>query len=71
MCLEMRLVKTSARALSRPVRTVLDNGVQVVTQQTGQQAAVVGVVAKGGSRAESASSQVSFNYHRSFLIFKL
>ena len=59
----MRLVKSSARAFSRPVRTVLDNGVQVVTQQTGQQAAVVGVVAKGGSRAESASSQVCVRFH--------
>jgi len=57
----MRLVKSSARAFSRPVRTVLDNGVQVVTQHTGQQAAVVGVVSKGGSRAESASSQATLN----------
>ena len=32
--LEMRLVKRSARVFTRPIRTVLDNGVQVVTQQT-------------------------------------
>ena len=34
--LDMRLVKSSARAFSGPIRTVLDNGVQVVTQQNNQ-----------------------------------
>jgi len=58
---EMRLVKSSARAFSRPVRTVLDNGVQVVTQQTNQAVAAVGLVAKGGSRAQTASSQSTLN----------
>merc|ERR1712168_275861 len=58
---EMRLVKSSARAFSRPIRTVLDNGVQVVTQQTNQAVAAVGIVSKGGSRAQTASSQSTLN----------
>merc|ERR1711892_299980 len=58
---EMRLVKGSVRSFSRPIRTVLDNGVQVVTQQTNQAVAAVGVVAKGGSRAQTAPSQATLN----------
>jgi len=57
----MRLVKGSVRSFSRPIRTVLDNGVQVVTQQTNQAVAAVGVVAKGGSRAQTAPSQATLN----------
>lgn len=57
----MRLVKGSVRSFSRPIRTVLDNGVQVVTQQTNQAVAAVGVVSKGGSRAQTASSQATLN----------
>jgi len=57
----MRLVKGSVRSFSRPIRTVLDNGVQVVTQQTNQAVAAVGVVSKGGSRHQTASSQATLN----------
>jgi len=57
----MRVVKNSVRALSRPVRTQLDNGAVVVTQKTGQACAAVGLISKGGSRAEVVSGSASLN----------
>jgi len=59
----MRLVKSSVRQLaSRPVRTQLDNGAVVITHNTNQQIACVGLVSRGGSRLEGgADSAASLN----------
>ena len=50
-----------AKLKSGVTKTILDNGVTVLTQPSASGVAVVGAMSRGGSRLESAAGEAALN----------